>query len=52
MESIDLIRDNLPKSSDRVLARIEEMRGHELSNDQRFDVGAERVRRYVYLLVR
>ncbi|MCH9648775.1 MAG: DinB family protein [Deltaproteobacteria bacterium] len=28
MESIDLIRDNLNKSRDRVLARVEEMRPH------------------------
>ncbi len=28
MESIDLIRDNLKKSRDRVLARVEEMREH------------------------
>lgn len=28
MQSIDLIRDNLKKSRDRVLARIEEMREH------------------------
>jgi len=28
MQSIDLIRDNLNKSSDRVLARIDEMREH------------------------
>ncbi len=28
MQSIDLIRDNLTKSSDRVLLRIEEMRDH------------------------
>ncbi|MEN8007341.1 MAG: DinB family protein [Candidatus Krumholzibacteriota bacterium] len=28
MQSIDLIRDNLKKSSDRVLARVEEMREH------------------------
>jgi uncharacterized damage-inducible protein DinB len=28
MQSIDLIRDNLAKSRDRVLARIEEMREH------------------------
>ncbi|RKX30296.1 MAG: hypothetical protein DRP71_15220, partial [Verrucomicrobia bacterium] len=28
MQSIDLIRDNLNKSSDRVLARVEEMREH------------------------
>jgi hypothetical protein len=28
MESIDLIRDNLKKSHDRVLARVEEMRNH------------------------
>lgn len=28
MRSIDLIRDNLSKSRDRVLARIEDMRGH------------------------
>ncbi|MGE3511053.1 MAG: DinB family protein [Vicinamibacterales bacterium] len=28
MQSIDLIRDNLRRSSDRVLARIEEMREH------------------------
>src|SRR5262245_55460177 len=28
MQSIDLIRDNLKKSRDRVLARVEEMRGH------------------------
>ena len=30
MESIDLIRDNLTKSRDRVLARVEEMREHAL----------------------
>lgn len=30
MESIDLIRDNLTQSRDRVLARIEEMREHAL----------------------
>ena len=30
MQSIDLIRDNLTKSRDRVLARVEEMRGHSL----------------------
>jgi hypothetical protein len=28
MQSIDLIRDNLKKSADRVLARVEEMREH------------------------
>ena len=28
MQSIDLIRDNLKKSRDRVLARVEEMRDH------------------------
>ena len=28
MQSIDLIRDNLKKSTDRVLARVEEMREH------------------------
>lgn len=28
MQSIDLIRDNLKKSRDRVLARVEEMRAH------------------------
>lgn len=28
MQSIDLVRDNLVKSRDRVLARIEEMRAH------------------------
>jgi hypothetical protein len=28
MNSIDLIRDNLTKSRDRVLARVEEMRAH------------------------
>ena len=28
MQSIDLLRDNLRKSSDRVLARVEEMREH------------------------
>jgi len=28
MQSIDLIRDNLKKSRDRVLARVEEMREH------------------------
>ncbi len=28
MQSIDLIRDNLKKSMDRVLARVEEMREH------------------------
>ena len=28
MQSIDLLRDNLKRSSDRVLARIEEMREH------------------------
>ena len=28
MQSIELIRDNLKKSSDRVLARVEEMREH------------------------
>ncbi len=28
MQSIDLIRDNLKKSSDRVLARVDEMREH------------------------
>jgi hypothetical protein len=28
MQSIDLIRDNLVRSADRVLARIEEMRSH------------------------
>jgi hypothetical protein len=28
MQSIDLIRDNLGKSRDRVLARVEEMRAH------------------------
>ena len=28
MQSIDLIRDNLTKSKDRVLARVEEMREH------------------------
>jgi hypothetical protein len=28
MQSIDLIRDNLTKSRDRVLARVEEMREH------------------------
>ena len=28
MQSVDLIRDNLIKSSDRVLARVEEMREH------------------------
>lgn len=28
MQSIDLIRDNLKKSKDRVLARVEEMREH------------------------
>jgi hypothetical protein len=28
MQSIDLIRDNLKKSRDRVLARVEDMRGH------------------------
>jgi hypothetical protein len=28
MQSIDLIRDNLNKSRDRVLARVEEMREH------------------------
>ncbi|MEM8933488.1 MAG: DinB family protein [Acidobacteriota bacterium] len=28
MQSIDLIRDNLTKSRDRVLLRIEDMRGH------------------------
>src|SRR5438876_1096288 len=28
MQSIDLIRDNLKKSEDRVLARVEEMREH------------------------
>ena len=30
MESIELIRDNLTKSRDRVLARVEEMRDHAL----------------------
>lgn len=30
MDSIDLVRDNLQKSRDRVLARIEDMRGHAL----------------------
>ena len=28
MQSIDLVRDNLKKSADRVLARVEEMREH------------------------
>ena len=28
MNSIDLMRDNLTKSRDRVLARVEEMRAH------------------------
>lgn len=28
MQSIDLLRDNLTKSRDRVLARVEDMRGH------------------------
>ena len=28
MNSIDLIRDNLKKSSERVLLRVEEMRDH------------------------
>ena len=28
MRSIDLIRDNLRKSADRVLARVEDMREH------------------------
>jgi hypothetical protein len=28
MQSIDLIRDNLNKSSNRVLARVEDMREH------------------------
>ena len=28
MQSIDLIRDNLTKSKDRVLARVEDMREH------------------------
>jgi hypothetical protein len=28
MQSIDLVRDNLTKSRDRVLARIEDMREH------------------------
>lgn len=30
MQSIDLIRDNLKKSEERVLARVEEMRDHSL----------------------